>query len=95
MKCCEAIRKTRFCPECGKQLYGTNILYGLLRHIEVQVTNNQKIINAWQKCQEEEDCDQARKARLDKVITSKSKILDKWQSWQESLTELLKDGNDS
>jgi len=37
MKCCGRFRRTKFCPECGKQCPNGDVLWGLLSHCQQSI----------------------------------------------------------
>lgn len=74
MRCCNKDQNTRFCPDCGKKLYGTSVLVDLLFHCKNQEGKYTRM------SQERAD---ARLAAKD------TKLAEKWGMWAKALNELL------
>jgi hypothetical protein len=82
--CCGKHRTTKFCPDCGKEIYPNSPLGELLAHIEHTISAkltdlNRKEVLDWH-CQE-------RKAKKLKQIQDS---VIKWTSWSIALREAIK-----
>lgn len=90
MKCCGEIRAGKFCEDCGKQLVGQPVLYGLLKHVRVTAKALRYSYDGASARRQGETSERHTawmERRLDKV--------QKWETWASELEKMLaKETND-
>lgn len=81
MICCNKERRTRFCPDCGKELYPSTPLAELGAHIQVNIQAIQVTLDRYAKHPSTDDRLIRRRQRIEQRLA-------KWQSWADALNGL-------
>lgn len=83
MNCCGKGRASRYCPECGKQLYAPGDLYDLLRHLDHRARWCHIKADRISKDSADADAPTARRK------AGRERLAQKWQGWADALRRLL------
>ncbi len=91
MPCNHDACKTRFCPDCGKEINPPGPLHSLLAHLTARITvledQGMELQNQWAALGREPNSEEtvARNAVLARIDTNRLK----WTAWQDALTDVL------
>jgi len=88
MICCAKPRATRFCPECGTELYPAGVLSDLLRHVERVASQHAKNADLYDKA-DLDASDPDYKERLLRRNARYRRLSATWRAYAEALRALL------
>ena len=91
MICCGQPRGTRYCPECGKELYQPGPLHDLLRHVEKTARAHRLWLSRHDKTTRDATAPAWHQRSL-AIHAKRLRLANRWEGYASALRELMQKG---
>ncbi len=89
IRCCNAERHTRFCPECGEELISDDAIYEILKHIRSTIKGHRKTFESFLDSVKTGQYDKYDEDHVKRIQLRHERIIARWTAWEVALLDMI------